>query len=93
MNSFRPFQPKPGLKPTVRKIALLNDDPSPFPFEREDELTFKGDDRAAGELLLLLMESLRQFRAQNGANITIAGNTTTIQQNICNILNSYRDKH
>lgn len=90
MNSFRPFQPKPGLKPTVRKIALLNDDPSPFPFEREDELTFKGDDRAAGELLLLLMESLRQFRAQNGANITIAGNTTTIQQNICNILNSYR---
>lgn len=90
MNSFRPFQPKPGLKPTVRSIARLNDDDTPpFSFEREDELTFRGDDRAAGEMLLMLAEALRQFRAQNGANITISGNTT-IQQNICNILNNYR---
>ncbi len=90
MNSFRPFQPKPGLKPTVRSIARLNDDDTPpFSFEREDELTFRGDDRAAGEMLLMLAEALRQFRAQNGANITISGNTT-IQQNICNILSNYR---
>lgn len=90
MNSFRPFQPKPGLKPTVRSIARLNDDDTPhFSFECEDELTFRGDDRAAGEMLLMLAEALRQFRAQNGANITISGNTT-IQQNICNILSNYR---
>lgn len=90
MNSFRPFQPKPGLKPTVRSIARLNDDDTPpFSFEREDELTFRGDDRAAGEMLLMLAEALRQFRAQNGENITISGNTT-IQQNICNILSNYR---
>lgn len=92
MKSITPFQPKPGLKPTVRRIAALDDaPPSSFPFERDSELTFKGDSPVVGELLMLLLESMRQFRAQSGStNISVAGNTTVIRQNICNIVNNYR---
>lgn len=92
MKSITPFQPKPGLKPTVRRIAALDDSPhSSFPFDRDSELTFKGDSPVVGELLMLLLESMRQFRAQSGStNISVAGNTTVIRQNICNIVNNYR---
>ena len=92
MKSITPFQPKPGLKPTVRRIAALDDSPHPsFPFDRDSELTFKGDSPVVGELLMLLLESMRQFRAQSGStNISVAGNTTVIRQNICNIVNNYR---
>ena len=90
MNSVKPFQPRQGLKPAVRKISTLDETPSPFPFERDSELTFKAEQQGMGEMLLMLLEALRQFRAQSTTNISVGGSTTVVRQNICNIINNFR---
>lgn len=90
MNSVKPFQPRQGLKPTVRKISSLDETPSPFPFERDSELTFKAEQQGMGEMLFMLLEALRQFRAQSTTNISVGGSTTVVRQNICNIINNFR---
>ncbi len=90
MNSVKPFQPRQGLKPTVRKISSLDETPSPFPFERDSELTFKAEQQGMGEMLFMLLEALRQFRAQSATNISVGGSTTVVRQNICNIINNFR---
>lgn len=90
MNSIKPFQPRQGLKPAVRKISTLDETPSPFPFERDSELTFRAEQQGMGEMLLMLLEALRQYRAQSTTNISVGGSTTVIRQNICNIVNNFR---
>lgn len=90
MNSIKPFQPRQGLKPAVRKISTLDETPSPFPFERDGELTFRAEQQGMGEMLLMLLEALRQYRAQSTTNISVGGSTAVIRQNICNIVNNFR---
>ena len=93
MTSFKPFQPHKGLKPVIRSIATLDDRPadSVLPF-RDDELTFKNDNSAmTGDFLLMLIDALRQFRAQSSNEISVTNNTSLISNNICNIINNYKN--
>lgn len=92
MNSIKPFQPAKGLVPTVRNISTLNDDlPDVPPVLRDDELTYKQDSGMTGELLLTLLEAMKQFRVQSGGSITVSNNTTVIRNNICSIVNNFRN--
>ncbi|MGN1109554.1 MAG: hypothetical protein ACI4RK_09265 [Oscillospiraceae bacterium] len=92
MNSIKPFQPAKGLVPTVRNISTLNDDlPNVSPVFRDDELTYKQDSGMTGELLLTLLEAMKQFRVQSGGSITVSNNTTVIRNNICSIVNNFRN--
>lgn len=93
MTSFKPFQPHKGLKPVIRSIATLDDRPadSVLPF-RDDELTFKNDNSAmTGDFLLMLIDALRQFRAQSSNEISVTNNTSVISNNIRNIINNYKN--
>lgn len=92
MNSIKPFQPTKGLVPTVRNISTLNDDlPDVAPVFRDEELTYKQDSGMTGELLLTLLEAMKQFRVQSGGSITVSNNTTVIRNNICSIVNNFRN--
>ncbi len=94
MNMIKPFMPRQGLKPVLRGIAALDDRAASDNFSGGDnELTFKNDPQAAvGDILLLLIDALNQFRVQNAGagNISVSGNTTVIKNNICNIVNNYK---
>ncbi len=90
MNIIKPFQPAKGIVPTVRSISTLSGDiQGDFPELRDGELTYR-QDPAAGELLLMLLEALKQFRAQSGGSISISNSTSVIRNNICSIVNNFR---
>ncbi len=91
MNIIKPFQPAKGIVPTVRSISALSGDiQGEFPELRDGELTYRQDPAAAGELLLMLLEALKQFRAQSGGSISISNSTSVIRNNICSIVNNFR---
>ncbi len=91
MNIIKPFQPAKGIVPTVRSISTLSGDiQGEFPELRDGELTYRQDPAAAGELLLMLLEALKQFRAQSGGSISISNSTSVIRNNICSIVNNFR---
>ncbi len=90
MNIIKPFQPAKSIVPTVRSISTLSGDiQGDFPELRDGELTYR-QDPAAAELLLMLLESLKQFRAQSGGSISISNSTSVIRNNICSIVNNFR---
>ena len=91
MNSIKPFKPAKGLTPTLRNISMLSgDSPQVSEIFRDDELTYKQDSAITGEILLTLLEALRQFRVQSGGSISVSNNTTVIKNNICSIVNNFR---
>ncbi|MGN0596259.1 MAG: hypothetical protein ACI4J1_02885, partial [Ruminiclostridium sp.] len=91
MNSIKPFKPAKGLTPTLRNISMLSGDtPQVSEIFRDDELTYKQDSAITGEILLTLLEALRQFRVQSGGSISVSNNTTVIKNNICSIVNNFR---
>ncbi len=91
MNIIKPFQPAKGIVPTVRSISTFSGDiQGEIPELRDEELTYRQDPAAAGELLLMLLESLKQFRAQSGGSISISNSTSVIRNNICSIVNNFR---
>ncbi|MGN1423788.1 MAG: hypothetical protein ACI4XA_10450 [Oscillospiraceae bacterium] len=91
MTIIKPFKAGKGLAPTVRNISTLgNDIPDNAAMFRDEELTYKQDNAMTGEILLTLLEALRQFRVQSGGNISVSNNTTVIRNNICSIVNNYR---
>ncbi len=90
MNIIKPFQPAKGIVPTVRSISTLSGDiQGDFPELRDGELTYR-QEPAAAELLLMLLEALKQFRAQSGGSISISNSTSVIRNNICSIVNNFR---
>lgn len=92
MKTINPFQPKSGLKPTIRKISILDELPDNTAIYRDDELTLRADSQSiVGEFLLLLLDAMRQFHVQN-VNRNTGNNSIALTQNsIVNIINNYHN--
>ncbi len=91
MNSIKPFLPGKGLVPTIRNITVLGGDiPDASAAFRDEEFTFKQESGITGDILLTLLEAMKQFRASSGGNISVSGNTSVIRSSICTIVNNFR---
>ncbi len=91
MNSIKPFSPRKGLVLTIRNISTLSEDiPDVSAAFRDEEFTYKQESGMTGDILLMLLEAMKQFRASSGGNVSISSNTSVIRNNICTIVNNLR---